>query len=265
MAKMIKEILPPVLFRSLRRLKKDKYGWLGNYASWAEAKEDSGGYDSSLILEKVESAVQKVVNGEAVFERDSVLFDKPEYNRPLIGALMYAAANRGGKLELIDFGGSLGSTYFQNRPFFKKLTSVRWTVVEQPHFVSLGHEKFSHEVLRFHETIETAMTESPVDVLLLSSVLQYIERPYELLEHVFSFGFGTIIVDRMPFNTRPENRICVQHVSPDIYSASYPCHLLNQAEFILFFQKNGYTMIDEFDALDGQTETYKFKGFIFEK
>jgi len=265
MAKLIKEILPPLLFRELRRLKKDKYGWLGQYANWDEAKKDSGGYDSSLILEKVDSAVQKVVSGEAVFERDSVLFDKPEYNRPLIGALMYAAANRGGKLELIDFGGSLGSTYYQNRPFFKKLKSVRWTVIEQAHFVARGREKFSHEALRFHETIESAMAESPADVLLLSSVLQYIERPYELLEHLLGFGFGTIIVDRMPFNTRSENRICVQRVSPAIYSASYPCHLLNQEEFMLFFQNNGYCLIDEFDALDGQTKTYKFKGFIFEK
>ena len=45
----------------------------------------SSGYDSQLILDKVLTSTLKVKNGEAAYERDSVLFDE----------IQYAACDRG--------------------------------------------------------------------------------------------------------------------------------------------------------------------------
>ena len=69
------------------------------------------------ILDKVLAATLKVKQGQAVFERDSVLFDEIEYSWPLLAGLMWAAASNGGKLNVLDFGGALGSSYYQNRKF----------------------------------------------------------------------------------------------------------------------------------------------------
>jgi putative methyltransferase (TIGR04325 family) len=265
MTKFIKEILPPFLYQGLKKLKPAKYGWLGNYSNWSEAVAASDGYDKENILTKVESAIEAVINGNAAFERDSVLFDEPIYNWPLIAAISQIAAKHEGNLNLIDFGGSLGSTFFQNTLFLKDLKSVSWNIVEQAHFVKIGQEKFSSEQLHFYSTIEDCLKENKVDTILLSSVLQYIEEPFALLEKIFSFGFKTIIIDRMPFNTTDQNRICVQKVPPAIYDASYPCHLLSTPGFVNFFMANKYAIVAAFDALDGKSDTYHFKGFIFER
>jgi len=265
MKQLIKEILPPVLYRGLKRFSKPAYGWTGDFEKWEEAASQATGYDSDIILRKVEEATRKVMEGEAVYERDSVLFEEPEYNWPLLAALLYVAANQQGKLDILDFGGSLGSTYFQNRIFLRKLEYVRWNVVEQPHFTKTGEGKFSSEQLRFYSSISECLHEGQTDTILLSSVLQYIEKPYELLKEIVSFDFSTIIIDRMPFNTADRNRICIQKVPPSIYDASYPCHLLSKHDFIDFFLRNGYQLISEFDALDGKTTNYEFKGLIFEK
>jgi putative methyltransferase (TIGR04325 family) len=38
----------------------------------------------------------------------------------------------------LDFGGSLGSSYFQNKKFLDALRLVEWNVVEQENFVATG-------------------------------------------------------------------------------------------------------------------------------
>src|SRR3546814_16397621 len=98
----------------------------------------SSGYSESAILDRVRTATRAVVAGEAAYERDSVLFDKADYPFALITALLRAAASADMRLDVIDFGGSLGSTYRQCRPLLDAVQPPQWHVVEQPHFVAFG-------------------------------------------------------------------------------------------------------------------------------
>ena len=68
-----------ILKKLLRLWRVKKSGWQGDYASWEDAEQLSKGYDAVEIAEKVLASTLKVKNGEAVFERDSVIFDKIEY------------------------------------------------------------------------------------------------------------------------------------------------------------------------------------------
>ena len=104
----LKYYIPPILYDAIDKLLNYKYGWKGNYKTWQAALDNSSGYDSDLILQKVKDATLKVKKGEAVYERDSVLFDEIEYSWPLLSGLMLAAAKRNGELNVLDFGGSLG-------------------------------------------------------------------------------------------------------------------------------------------------------------
>ena len=64
---------------------------------------------------------------------------------------------------------------------FMELQDCSWSVVEQPHVVACGRDEFSTDTLRFYETIKKCFSDQPVNVILFSSVLQYVENPYELL------------------------------------------------------------------------------------
>lgn len=101
MKQFIKSLIPPIMLEAVRKLKNNKYGWHGNYASWQEAKDASSGYDSDEILQKVRNSLLKVKNGEAVYERDSVIFDEIQYSWPLLAGLMYVCAKSGGILEWV--------------------------------------------------------------------------------------------------------------------------------------------------------------------
>ena len=264
----LKNWLPPVITRAIVKIRHtDKYGFFGNYKSWNEAKQFSKGYDNEAILQKVKSAALKVKNGEAAYERDSVVFSKVEYFWPTLAALLWTASKNDNRLSLIDFGGSLGTSYRQNKKFLSHLKSLRWNVVEQPLFAKCGKEFFEDEHLKFYDSLEhCAKTEHP-DAVLISSVIQYVERPYDLLRQILNLGAKCLIFDRTPFlkDDTPE-RITVQRVPPKVYDASYPAWFLNEKKFLKMFEANYRLDFDTIPynmTLDG--EILRFRGFIFEK
>ncbi len=205
--------------------------WSGDYASWAEAKKHCTGYDNNLILEKCKSALLKVKNGEAVYERDSVVFDEIQYSWGLIAGLERAALENDDKLCVLDFGGSLGSSYYQNKEFLAVVKDLQWCIVEQPHFVNCGKENFENEQLKFYYTIEECLAKHKPDVLLLSSVLQYLEKPYEWLEKFVALNIPYIIVDRTAFVEAERDILTLQNVPESIYKASYPAWFFDTKVF----------------------------------
>lgn len=258
--KIIKEIMPDPLIRSVTGI---FYGWRGSFADWSEAKKKCSGYDSKEILEKVKDSTLKVRDGKAVYERDSMIFDEIQYSFGLLSGLMWIAAQNSGKINVLDFGGSLGSTYYQNKIFLDSLTEVNWCIVEQPDFVKTGLEIFKDERLHFFYTIEECMKLFKIDVVLLSSVLQYLDKPYSLLNQIKLQHNQYLIIDRTPF-IKGKDRITVQKVNPKIYKASYPCWFFNEEKFLTGLSSD-YKMVMEFSAIDKANIKSKFKGFIFKK
>jgi len=236
------------------------YGWHGKYKSWKEAAEDSTGYDSPEILRKVISSAEAVLRGEALFERDTVLFARQEFSFPLVSFLMTIASENKGKLTVLDFGGSLGSLYHQHKLLLDRIPDLKWNIVEQPDIVEAGISRFTSDRLRFFHSIEESSRFSVPDVLILSSVLQYLEDPYGFIRNIKLNKIKYIIIDRTPF-VPGEERLTVQKVPPWIYKASYPCWFFNKDKFLGAFSPD-YLRIAEFQALDRSNIRSEFKGFL---
>ena len=261
MKQKIIQALPPRLFVALK-----KWGWYGDFKSWEEATQKSVGYNADNILEKVKESLLKVKNGEAVYERDSVLFDEIEYSWEVLSGLMWIAAQNKGELSIIDFGGSLGSTYYQNKSFLDKLQSVWWNIVEQPNFVEEGKRSFEDDNLKFHFSVDDCIKNSEnhrIQCILFSSVLQYLEKPFSILEDIVQKQIEYIIIDRTGFTLNNSVRLTVQKVPAKIYNAIYPCWFFSEKEFISFFEKNGYEQIICFSGFDPVNIPSEQKGFIF--
>ncbi len=247
-------------------LKRKTYGWSGDYSSWQQALQNCTGYDALNILEKVKNATLKVKNGEAVYERDSVLFDIIEYSYPLLSALLWKALVNNSKLTVIDFGGSLGSTYYQNKKFLDDIKEVHWQIIEQDNFVETGRKYIQDDRISFHATFEEAQALHKAHLLIISCAIHYTEKPYELIEKILQFNIPYIIIDNTPFNYEERDRITVQKVPPEIYTASYPCWFLDYEKVKQAFSKK-YTLLSrhlnkEHIELDGRIIHYK--GFLLE-
>lgn len=280
--KVLKAILPPILVDALRSVCLGKfYGISGCFSSWDEAeqyvqKENGTGYAEESILQQVLAATQKVRTGHAVFERDGVLFYKQDYNYPFLAALFYAlngCLSSGEHTCVLDFGGSLGSTFFQNQKLLAPF-SCRWHIVEQPHFVEAGRANVPE--VTFHESVESYIDQGGMpDVLLLSGVIQYFDQPYEYLKRMLAGNFKYILVDRGFFNDREpdKDRLAIQTVSPSIYPAAYPVWLLSLDKVQNKMRNAGYVEIMHWESFDrmpvkeesGRRRILSSRGFLMER
>lgn len=256
----MKELIPPILLRYITSF---MYGWSGNYSSWDKAKTKCSGYNSDEIFDKVKNALLQVKSGEAVFERDSVIFDKVQYSFPLLSALSITALQENKKLNVLDFGGSMGSAYYQNKNILEGV-NLKWSIVEQEHFVEEGKKTFADDQLNFYYTIDDCVSEQQVNIILLGSVLQYLENPWGLLDELLSKKINYIIIDRTPVFLNNSDRITIQKVPKNIYKAQYPAWILNEKKIITQIKKAGYELL--FDADSHERTNLKdcyLKGYFF--
>jgi putative methyltransferase (TIGR04325 family) len=259
------ELMPPSLARSVYALRRNSIRFEGPFASWEAASAKCTGYNADDILVRVLKATLKVKRGEAAFERDSVLFDEIDYPWPATAGLMWAAARSNGRLDVLDFGGALGSSYFQHRGLLSALADVRWNVVEQPHFTRTGRAELQDEQLRFHDSIGECLKESDPNVVLISSVLQYLADPAPVIAELRAVGAPVVIVDKTVVNTSPNHHVYMQHVPASIYRASYPCRSLSESTLISNFSP-AYRLECAFDSSDAPPLVQigsQFKGFLF--
>lgn len=263
----IKDWMPPAVVRALISSSSSGIRFEGDYATWDEAAAHCTGYDAEHILAKVLEATLKVKCGEAAYERDSVVFDEIEYAWPVTAALMWAAAQSGGNLDVLDFGGALGSSYFQNRAFLADLPQVRWSVVEQAHYVYAGQEHIQDETLRFYSSIENCLTENKPNVVLLSGVLQYLSEPNLVVNKLCKLGSLVIILDRLIINHSLADSIHIQNVPASIYEAAYPCRSFSESALLNQFF-HAYELRISFPSLDFKALSKinsNFNGYILSR
>lgn len=226
-----KQLCPPLLTPLARtlsqRLGSGDRNLRGDFATWAEAHAHSTGYDGAQILERVLHATRTVKQGGGIFERDSIVFQAAVPPYPLLFGLSSSASFAEGSLRVLDFGGSLGSSYALCRPYLKNIPHVHWSVVEQAHYVEAGRKEFADEELRFYDSIDAAATHEKPHVVLLSGVLQYLERPYEVLAQLAQLKIP-IIIDRTPWSDDANDHFTVQVVPASIFEAQLPFRIFGR-------------------------------------
>lgn len=251
------KILPAAWVRWGRK----RFGWRwfrGAYRSWGEARVASTGYAAPDILSRIVTATRIARATPGAWERDGAVFHQPEPNEPLLDAMARAAA--GGALEVIDFGGALGSTWWQHRVKLATLGLRRWVVVEQSHYVEAGRE-FADEILGFAPSMNAALVSVRPQVVLFSGVLPYLESPALVLNEVVRLGFAHVILDRTPL-TSGESRLAVQYTPPGLGGGSYPVWL--QEEHVLLAPLyQAYDQKASWPALDRLAPDVKHMGFHF--
>ena len=268
----IKYVLPSIITKVISKFRRSQINafTLCTSNQWNEARSVATGYDADLILEKVLESTLRVKNGEALFERDSILFRMNEYSWPLLSGIMMAAANNGGNLSVLDFGGSLGSTYFQYKDLLKDVKKVAWNIIEQPKFVEAGNTYLSEVPgLNFYKSIEECFTYNKINLIILSSSIQYIEDPYLILNKLINSNAKYLILDRTPFSNFLEDRLAIQTVPKQIYEASYPMWILSKSKFNQWVDSE-FHIVSEFQVPPelqglGKDQNFQFTGVILKR
>jgi putative methyltransferase (TIGR04325 family) len=246
---IVKKCLPSIILNFLKRFISDKFlltyfnkDFYVNYLSWEQAEQMSEGYDSDNIIKKIKKAAKLVFNGEAVYERDAVIFDKIEYSYPLLASLLFVAANSK-SFKVIDFGGGLGTTYQQNRKFISKIKNVcEWRIVEQEKIVAIGKNEFTNKILSFYKTIEEANKDG-VDVVIFSGCVNYVKNSYSFMAEAKMIKAPYIIFDRTQITNQMKDTFAVHNISSYSLGSSLPVRNFNYNNIVKFF-------VDEYELIE---------------
>lgn len=227
-------------------------GYVGRFEDWQTAKGQTIGYQDPAIAEKVAAAAQKVLSGTALYERDSVIFENREFSFPLATSLLWIATKTQGQLCVLDFGGGLGTSFFQNKPFMRWIPHVEWSIIEQPTFVEQGRVVFAGHSINFYSDLTEGLERSKPQLALLSSSLQYVEKPYEVLRKIAEAMVDVIVIDRTLFSSEPSDYATRQHVPKSIFSATIPTWIFSKKKFLDYMQQK-YCLLAEFPAFKSTT------------
>lgn len=261
--RLVRKVVPPAwLAPVLQRFFRVR--WEGDYPDWAAARAACSGYEAGRITANVIAAARLVRDGQAAYERDGVAFPAAGPPWPGLPVLRNAAQPHGRGLTVLDFGGSLGSLYFQHRRWLQDCAPLCWRVVEQPALVETGRREFQTEELTFYSSGEEASAAGVPDVLLLASVLSYLPSPYAILAGLLKTGAPQIWVERTGFVLAGPARLAVQRVPRSIYAASYPCWFFNRAEFLAAFTR-GYRLVHEQRDEVAAPAGLEFRSFHFSR
>lgn len=243
----------------IRRAFRLWFGWrwfVGDYRAWADARSAADDSAGSATLERVIAAARSVRMTPGAWDRDGVVFHEPALHAPLVDALQRIKGEENGTLCVVDFGGGLGSTWWQHREALG-CAGIDWRIVELPALVEVGCREFSAPPLSFHATLDEAFLDGRPNVVLFSSVLQYVEAPCALLRAVAGREVRHVILDRVGFSNRGRDRIVLQHTPPALGGGTSACWLFDSQTLVAAVGPDYECAAEwcvDFDAVDGRVD-----------
>lgn len=186
----IKDFVPPILVRLVRRLRSN--GCI--YQTYAEALShcSNEGYQQveigKVVVEKNRRFREKL-NSSSTLDLGSL--------RTLIGL---GFVRSGHDLSVLDFGGGAGYHYSIASKVFGNDCKLKWAVVETD-AMSSAATHLSNSELNFFSDVKNALHYlSKVDLVFTSGALQYCSNPIVVLESLTNVGAKYIYITRAAFN-----------------------------------------------------------------
>ena len=231
--KIMNGMLPPTI-KTLMRGTLSRFIGFVEVGSWPEAQKAVAGYESDTAVESIIESIQLAhassTDTQALASRDLQIISS-------FAIAIAAVGVSNTKIKVVDVGGAGGDYFFM---FANAMPAVTfdWVVVETPALATaitktnLGEGRN----IRWVSSLDEAGND--FDVALLSSVMQYVDDPYGLLNEV-SNRCKVMVINRIPLTSSDTDQATVQHVRTHGRRGAYPAWFFSQHAFLAQIQKVG--------------------------
>ena len=210
---------------------------------WLSALRLSKSYDDRIIFDKVKNTYDNLTDKKSEFyERDGLILRSKPDEEELIKFLK-DKIDINNTIEVLDYGGSLGSRFFSNYNFIKK-NKIKWNIVEQENFVKYGRKFLQRKDLSFYNNLEECFNEKKINCVIFSGSIQYLENYLDVLKKIKTFNIRYIFFDNLPLSSYKDHKIYVQNISKKIYNSSYPIRIFSKELFLDEVKKLNFSFFD---------------------
>lgn len=204
------------------------------------------GYDHLVIFENLVSAFKEASNLDQKFERDGILCNHPNYDFYILTNIFDILLKQD-TVTVLDIGGGIASKYYQNQKYLSSIKNLTWIVVEQKHIVEYCKKNIFAENLVFQEFDEILIDKINVDVVIVSSAMQYFDTPYDVLSKLINLSPKKIIIDKTPFIKQSNDKKMLQKLPTEMYRAQYICWFFSIDKFKVFLKKQKIVEYEEYN------------------
>ena len=211
---LIRGLLAPVIGFSLAK-------------DWQTAKLKTSGYEGDATLHSLASRIEsletpeKLTHDERLVEIAKAFRDSTKQNKD------------SQPIRVLDIGGSFGEHFFHLQKLMPE-HSFDWTVLETEGHCSIIPEFLtSIKGLRFIS--EPPASDQHFDIALLSSVIQYVDAPYDLLTMALQIS-DSVIINRLPLSPYAKDRVAIQRPGLLGSKGSYPVHIFSETAFTKYLE-----------------------------
>ncbi|WP_146030250.1 TIGR04325 family methyltransferase [Methylocella silvestris] len=145
-------------------------------------------------------------------------------------------------MTLVDYGGSIGLTYYGFKRYFTLPTAARWVVAEVDAIAAQG-QKIAGEQKARVEFVTSPEAAPPADILISAGAIQYIKDAVPGLLDRFCSRPRHVLLNKVPLTSGP-----TFWTLQNFGSAVSPYQVYNESEFLRYFTEAGYRLRDRWDV-----------------
>jgi putative methyltransferase (TIGR04325 family) len=170
---------------------------------------------------------------------------------------------------VVDFGGSVGVSYYLYAERSDKVRQARWTVCELPEAVELGRRIAADRGIERLTFTQDRGVMSGATCLLSAGTLQFIDRTLDQLLADMNQPPPHILVYRIALAVGVPGFITLQNTGTSIA----PCRVGEYSQFVSSVRAQGYELVDHWKCLENMLEVplhpesklNHFHGFYFRR
>ena len=198
--------------------------------SWSDAVEHSSGYQSKKTIDSLISSdpIDLANISSHCFIGNRL--------QQIASAFLEGVASSKNTIRVIDVGGGLGQYFFLLEKLAPSI-QFEWVILETTAVCELAKSVApTKKNIRWISSLDDAQV--TFDIALLSSVIQYVEKPFDLLDDLMKVA-KFLILNRLPLTSSRNQKICIQRPGFFESKGSYPVHLLSEDKVIAYFEARG--------------------------
>lgn len=202
--------------------------------NWECAVSKSSGYQSHQTIRAIKGSDPVVSMGI------SKVFLGGRYQQvasAILSGLNAEKLKLDSSIRVLDIGGGLGEYFFLLRDNIPNI-KFEWLILETHSICQLAKTEHS-DVPDISWTDALTDLNQAFDIVLLSSVIQYLEKPFELIETAMHKA-PMLIFNRLPLSSKAYNRVCIQRPGLFESKGSYPLHILSEGLFLSYLSTHGH-------------------------
>ncbi|MDB0022452.1 methyltransferase, TIGR04325 family [Flavobacteriaceae bacterium] len=214
--------------------------------SWDHALKNSHNYNQDKLVNNIFLSTQNVLKKKYKYESDGINFNNLNIDHNFLESLKKCIKTD--NTILLDFGGSLGTTFFKYHDLISKNKLIEWFIIEQEKIFEKSKILNFPINLKFFKNIDEIQVKP--DIILLGSVLQYIEHHNKLLTKLISLKPNYVFIERTIFSINNLEPIYIQENYFNFKKTSYPVRAISLKLLIKFMLKANYIVVNKYENKD---------------